>query len=235
MSKRQSQVSPFLAAAQSTRSEVLSDFQTWCSLGCQMHLGTVTMKISSQSLSASLPHQLFTGFTVLVMNSTFVYWLSYLDIAWLAELVSSCSFAVPEEHRSVAWHSWRPHGWWGRRAWGRRWMINLMPWRCHGCWRGQAWGRTRWETRNHYSNFLLVVDGVSLLVEEVHDKFPKIFEAIVVTISLISWKTCCARTSCFGGWWKPVWFSKKVFLNFSSFWVRWLPSRWMFSEPDLLQ
>ena len=26
----------------------------------------------------------------------------------------------------------------------------------------------------------------------------------------------CAMTSCFGQWWKPVWFSKKVFLNFSS-------------------
>ena len=26
----------------------------------------------------------------------------------------------------------------------------------------------------------------------------------------------CAMTSCFGRWWKPVWFSKKVFLNFSS-------------------
>ena len=42
---------------------------------------------------------------------------------------------------TVAWHSC---GWWGRRALGRRRMINFLPWKCHGCWRGQAWGRTRW-------------------------------------------------------------------------------------------
>ena len=42
---------------------------------------------------------------------------------------------------TLAWHSC---GWWGRRAWGRRRMINFLPWKCHGCWRGQAWGRTRW-------------------------------------------------------------------------------------------
>ena len=45
---------------------------------------------------------------------------------------------------TVAWHSWRCHGWWGRRAWGRHRMINFLPWRCHGCRRRQAWGRTRW-------------------------------------------------------------------------------------------
>ena len=44
---------PFLAAAQSTSSEVLSDFQMWCFPGCQMHLDEVTMKTCSQSLSAS--------------------------------------------------------------------------------------------------------------------------------------------------------------------------------------
>ena len=45
---------------------------------------------------------------------------------------------------TIAWHSWRCHGWWGSRAWGRRRMIDFLPWRCHWCWRGQAWGRTRW-------------------------------------------------------------------------------------------
>ena len=55
---------------------------------------------------------------------------------------------------TVAWHS---HGWWSRRARGRRWMIYFLPWRCHGCWRGQAWGRTRWQTRNHDRNEILCV------------------------------------------------------------------------------
>ena len=45
---------------------------------------------------------------------------------------------------TVAWHSWRCHGWWGRRAWWRRRMINVLPWRCHWCWRRKAWGKTRW-------------------------------------------------------------------------------------------
>ena len=45
---------------------------------------------------------------------------------------------------TFAWHSWRCHGWWFRRPWGRRGMINFLPWKCHGCWRKQAWGRTRW-------------------------------------------------------------------------------------------
>ena len=44
---------------------------------------------------------------------------------------------------AVGGHSWRWHGWWGRRAWWRRKMNNFLTWRCHGCWRGQAWGRTR--------------------------------------------------------------------------------------------
>ena len=44
----------------------------------------------------------------------------------------------------------------------------------------------------------------------------------------------CAMTSCFGRWWKPVWFSKKIFLNFSSNLDGTL-SRLEFSEPDLLQ
>ena len=52
------------------------------------------------------------------------------------------------------------------------------------------------------------------------------------------WSLCrpcwCAMTSCFGGWWKPVWFSKKVFLNFSSNLDDTL-SRLQFSEPHLLQ
>ena len=50
---------------------------------------------------------------------------------------------------ALAWCSWRCHGWWGRRAWGRLGMINFLPWRCHGCWSRQAWGRTRWQARNH--------------------------------------------------------------------------------------
>ena len=45
---------------------------------------------------------------------------------------------------TVSWHSWRCHGWWSRRGWGRRRMINFLPWMCHGCWRKQAWGRTLW-------------------------------------------------------------------------------------------
>ena len=49
--------------------------------------------------------------------------------------VCPCSGAI------VAWHSWRCHGWWGSRTWGRHRMINFLPWRCHGCWRRQAWGR----------------------------------------------------------------------------------------------
>ena len=58
---------------------------------------------------------------------------------------------------SSAWHNWRRHGWWGRRTWGRRGMINFLPWRCHGCWRRQAWGRTCWQTKNHDRNEVLRV------------------------------------------------------------------------------
>ena len=60
-------------------------------------------------------------------------------------------------NHTVAWQSWRCHGWWGRWAWRRRRMINFLPWRCHGCWRGQAGGRTRWQTRNHDRNEVLCV------------------------------------------------------------------------------
>ena len=38
---------------------------------------------------------------------------------------------------TFAWHSWRCHGWWERRAWGRRRMINFLLSKCHGCWRRQ--------------------------------------------------------------------------------------------------
>ena len=55
---------------------------------------------------------------------------------------------------TVAWHSC---GWWGRRAWGTRGMINFLTWRSRGCWRGKAWGRTRWQTRNHDRNEVLCV------------------------------------------------------------------------------
>ena len=48
--------------------------------------------------------------------------------------VSSCL-----SNHTVAWHSWRCHGWWGGRT-------------CHGCWRGQTWGRTRWQAWNHDRN-----------------------------------------------------------------------------------
>ena len=50
--------------------------------------------------------------------------------------------------------------------------------------------------------------------------------------------------SCFTGiriwvlrWWRwrPFWFSKKIFLTFSSNWVVPYQARWMFSVPDLLQ
>ena len=37
---------------------------------------------------------------------------------------------------TFAWHSWRCHGWWGGRAWGRLGMINFLPWRCWRCWEG---------------------------------------------------------------------------------------------------
>ena len=55
MSWRPIRVSPYLFAAHLRSSQVLSDFQIWCSPGCQMHLDEVTMKTCSQSLSASLP------------------------------------------------------------------------------------------------------------------------------------------------------------------------------------
>ena len=53
---------------------------------------------------------------------------------------------------TVAWPS---HGWWGRRAWGRYRMINLLSWRCHGCWREKTGGWTRWQARNHDRNEVL--------------------------------------------------------------------------------
>ena len=58
---------------------------------------------------------------------------------------------------SIAWHCWRCRGWWGRRPWGRRWMIDFLSWRCHGCWRGKVGGRTRWQTKNHDQNEVLCV------------------------------------------------------------------------------
>ena len=78
-------------------------------------------------------------------------WHSY-GIGIYPTRVSPCS-----SNHTVAWHSWRCHGWWGRWAWGRRWMINFLHWRCHGCWRGEAWGRTRWQTRNQDRNEVLSV------------------------------------------------------------------------------
>ena len=50
---------------------------------------------------------------------------------------------------TLVWLIWLCHGWWRRRTWGRRGMINFLPWTCHGCWRKQAWRRTCWYTRNH--------------------------------------------------------------------------------------
>ena len=85
-----------------------------------------------KQISPLLPFNMFT-------------WHSYW-IGIYATQVSPCSSLT------VAWHC---HGWWGRRAWGRRMMINFLPWRCHGCWRGQAWGRTRWQAWNHDRNEVL--------------------------------------------------------------------------------
>ena len=78
-------------------------------------------------------------------------WHSY-GIGIYPTQVSPCS-----SNHTVAWHSWRCHGWWGWRAWGRRRMINFLPWKCRGCWRGQAWGRTGWQTKNHDRNEVLCV------------------------------------------------------------------------------
>ena len=79
----------------------------------------------------------------LLGQQVYSYWIGIYPTQ-----VSPCSSLT------VAWTS---HGWWGRWAWGRRKMINLLPWRCHGCWRGKTGVRTRWQTRNHDRNEVLRV------------------------------------------------------------------------------
>ena len=125
-------------------------------------------------LISILPHQIFTSLPVLIMNSQLLFADSLTSTLLdslgksttsLLEFQKNTSLTVFSfQHVDVsygigiypsqvspclsgdtlAWHSWRCHDWWDRRAWGRRRMINFLPWRCHGCWRGQATGRTRW-------------------------------------------------------------------------------------------
>ena len=152
------------------------------------------------------------------INSTAVHWLSCVDIAWLAELVGSCSSAVPEEHRfhrlatcwldTVTGQGSIPHR--SHRASLATLSLDtvedLMVGEVDDLEEDAGWSISCFEGAMDVeeglfekelvekpgtiiATFFLVMDVVSLLVEEVHDKSPKFFEAILVTISLISWKT----------------------------------------------
>ena len=96
-----------------------------------------------------------TGLTVLDRGLRFYlvldFWLAWSTVSpffpfnmftWHSYGIGICPTQVfPCSGLTVAWHSC---GWWGRRAWGRRGMIDFLHWTCHGCWRRQAGGRTRW-------------------------------------------------------------------------------------------
>ena len=125
MSEPTSRVSPYLFAAHLTSSEVVSDFQIWCSPGCQMHLDQVTMKTCSQSLSASrriMSLNIFSKGAPRTCHefSTSVRWLSYVDIATRVSPYSSLLTIT---------FDW---------CWIWYWTFNILRW-CRRCRCRQAW------------------------------------------------------------------------------------------------
>ena len=140
--------------------------------GCQMHLDRVTMKTCPQFLSASHPHHVFkicfekmlvTGFPVLVMNSQLLFADSLTStlLDWLG-YATGLSVIARLHFPAVM-------------------MLEVM----------YQTSLTRKTSSINLVPFLQlvlpVIDGISLLAEEFHDKFfQNSFEANLVRISLIS-------------------------------------------------
>ena len=91
--------------------------------------------------------------------STFVRWLSFVDIAWFVGLVNNCCSGVPEENRSPIPHRSHRAYLFNMFTW-HSYGIGIYPtpqvspclsnhtvawhsWRCHGWWGRRAWGRRR--------------------------------------------------------------------------------------------
>ena len=104
----------------STSSEVLSDFQIWCSPGCQMHLDKVTMKTCSQSLSASprtMSSKLWYRKGVL-QHSTYLQNqmnLSPQVSRCLSWILNFCSLTLLRRHCLIGWLSQQRLFWSSRR------------------------------------------------------------------------------------------------------------------------
>ena len=111
-------------------------------------------------------------------------------------------------------------------------MTNFLPWRCHGCWRGKL-EEELVDQKGTIIATCLTCNGrrKSACWRSSWQVLPNIFRSNfgedITDLCIDCW---CAMTSCFGRWWKPVWFSKRVFLKFSSN-LDGILSRLEFSEP----
>ena len=97
-------------------------------------------------------------------------------------------------------------------------MTNFLPWRCHGCWRGKLEEELVDKPGTTIATcFTCNGRRESACWRSSWQIIPNIFRGNfggdITDLRIDCW---CAMTSCFGRWWKPVWFSKRVFLKFSS-------------------
>ena len=194
--------------------------------------------------------------------STFVRRLSYVDIAWLVGLVNSSSSEISEEygsHRAClsTLSLDRIAGWWSIPYGSHRSCLStlsldtvedVMVGEVDELEEDVGWSISCLEGVMDVEEGKLeggVVDKPGTIIATCFtcnrrrksacwtnswQVFPNIFRS-----NFGEHRLCwCAMTFCFGGWWKPVWLSKKVFLNFSSN-LDDTVSSWMFWEPELLQ
>ena len=117
--------SPYLFAAHLTSSEVLSDFQIWCSRGLSDALGLNDIENLFTVLISISPHHVFeiTGLPVVVMNSQHLFAdsLTSVDIAWLVKLWTGLPRACQILTLTFDW-CW---------IWYR--TFNILRWWCRRC------------------------------------------------------------------------------------------------------